>query len=162
MTDWLVTITLQGVITQFKLGDGYEDHSVQQKEKELNSDSVINRAKILFVFHEGRRPQDDYRDNKLIKKYVQKMKNEFYSSNNAWNQGEMWGYKMRQNTIKGQPYIEIISRVDADTLGEFQKLSAQDLLYSTVKLMYPTKNDAAKTVVKWIQKLEDYDEEDNY
>jgi len=155
MTDWLVTISSDGVVTQFKLGDDYDNEETRSKEKEIHSSAMKQRAKVIFVFIEGRKPQDDYRDKELLKRHLQKIRNEFYSSKGAWGQGEMWGYKMRQNTIKGQPYIEVVSRLDADDLNEFSQLDPKDILMSAVKLMYPIKNDPGKTIVKWIQRLED-------
>src|SRR6056297_853863 len=116
MAKWLVTIDSEGAQTQFGLGSGDIDKNAQD-EKRFSKESLVSKAKVLFVFDNGRLPVDNHRDREELSKIQSKLRNSFYQKRGAFNPSEYFGYQMRQNTLG--KYIEVISELEADDVGEF-------------------------------------------
>lgn len=156
MAKWLVTIDDQGVQAQFGLGSGDMEQNAKD-EKLFSKGRLIDKAKIIFVFEYGQVPSDSYSDKDKLKSIQQKMKNSFYQKRGAFNPSEYFGYQMRQKTLNN--YIEVVSELDADDVSEFHRKysgieGAIEILYNTEKVMKGSGGDPAKTVMKWIKKLE--------
>lgn len=161
MGKWLVAIDEEGIQAQFGLGSGDMEKNAEE-EKKLK-ENAENRAKVIYVFEYEEHPGSG--SNRRLQDLIRRRRDQFYQERGAFNPAEMMGYNMRKTTIGGN-YIEVLADLpNADNIQQFQRNysgldGAIEILLSTEKIMHGAGKDPAKSVMKWIKKLELEKEED--
>ena len=160
MARYKCLITQEGLDAVIKLADDPKKAVKQMKKvRQLSDEEIERRAKVIYTLEEGKDPFkiDNWTLKEIVNRYRSKASSEVAKKSGGSDLGSYFGFELRKRYVGGR-YLEVTAEMSESEMKKARSMGvykgALEVLNNIKSIHSGAGDDPAKTVLKWMKKME--------